>query len=122
LSVGYGGLKVAGSYAWSGDSGYVKRSSLATATSRQRQRVWTVGAQYTFGAATVGVGYLNAQDAGSLTVAGKAKTELFTVGAKYVVAPGLSVGPEFNHFKITSDVAGASDKGNIFLARTDLAF
>jgi len=122
LSVGYGGLKVAGSYAWSGKSGYVKRSSLATATSREAQNVWTVGAQYTFGATTIGAGYLNAQDAGSLTVAGKAKTELITLGAKYVIAPGFSVGPEFDHFKITSDVAGASDKGNIFIARTDLAF
>jgi outer membrane protein OmpU len=122
LSVGYGGLKVAGSYAWSGKSGYVKRSSLATATSREAQHVWTVGAQYTFGATTLGIGYLNSQDAGSLTTAGKSKFDLITLGARYVVAPGLSVGPEFDHFKLSSDVAGSSDKGNIFLARTDLAF
>ncbi len=95
---------------------------LRAARSRETQNVWTLGAQCTTGPITVGLGYLNAQDADSLTTAGKLKTELFTIGAKYVVAPGLSVGPEFDHFKIRSDVAGGNDKGNIFLARTDLAF
>jgi len=122
LSVVYGGLKVAGSYAWSGDSGYATRASTPTAISREKQHVWTVGAQYTFGATTLGIGYLNSQDAGSLTTTGKNKFDLITLGARYVVAPGLTVGPEFNHFKLSSDVAGASDKGNIFIARTDLAF
>jgi outer membrane protein OmpU len=122
LSVSYAGLKVAGSYAWSGDSGYVKRSSVATATSREKQDVWTVGAQYTFGPTTIGAGYLNAKDAGSLTVAGKSKFELYTIGAKYVIAPGLAIGPEYNHFKLSSDVAANSDKGDIFLIQTNLAF
>ncbi|RTR10042.1 porin, partial [Azospirillum griseum] len=44
LSVGYAGFKVGGSYAWSGKSGYVKQSSLATARSREAQNVWTLGA------------------------------------------------------------------------------
>ena len=122
LSVAYGGLKVGGSYAWSGDSGYVKQSSLAAATSREKQDVWTVGAQYTVGPTTIGAGYLNARDAGSLTVAGKTKFELYTVGARYVIAPGFNIGPEYNHFKLASDVAANSDKGDIFLVQTNLAF
>ena len=122
LSVSYAGLKVAGSYAWSGDSGYAKRSAVPTATSREKQDVWTLGAQYTFGPTTVGAGYMNAKDAGSLTVAGKTKFELYTIGAKYVIAPGFAVGPEYNHFKLSSDVAANSDKGDIFLVQTNLAF
>lgn len=53
---------------------------------------------------------------------GRSKFELITVGAKYVVAPGFSLAPEYNHFKLTSDVAANSDKGDIFIIRTDLAF
>ncbi|CBS91366.1 porin [Azospirillum lipoferum] len=121
LTVAYGGLKVGGSYAWSGDSGYAK-SSTAGIVSREKQDVWTVGAQYTFGPTTLGVGYLNAKDAGDLTVRGRSKFELITVGARYVVAPGFSVGPEYNHFKLSSDVAANSDKGDMFLIQTNLAF
>ncbi|QCG88906.1 porin [Azospirillum sp. TSH100] len=120
LTLAYAGFKIGGSYAWSGDSGYAKSS--ATIVSREKQDVWTAGAQYTFGATTLGVGYLNAKDAGDLTVRGRSKFELFTVGAKYVVAPGFSVAPEYNHFKLSSDVAANSDKGDIFIIRTDLAF
>lgn len=121
LTVAYGGLKVGGSYAWSGDSGYAK-SSTAGIVSREKQDVWTVGAQYTFGPTTLGVGYLNAKDAGDLTVRGRSKFELITVGARYVVAPGFSIGPEYNHFKLSSDVAANSDKGDMFLVQTNLAF
>ncbi|MBY6264325.1 porin [Azospirillum sp. 412522] len=121
LTVAYGGLKVGGSYAWSGDSGYAK-SGTAGIVSREKQDVWTAGAQYTFGATTLGVGYLNAKDAGDLTVRGRSKFELITVGAKYVVAPGFSLAPEYNHFKLSSDVAANRDKGDIFIIRTDLAF
>lgn len=121
LTVAYGGLKVGGSYAWSGDSGYA-RSGTAGIVSREKQDVWTAGAQYTFGPATLGVGYLNAKDAGDLTVRGRTKFELITVGARYVVAPGFSIGPEYNHFKLSSDVAANSDKGDMFLVQTNLAF
>lgn len=121
LSVAYGGLKVGGSYAWSGDSGYAK-SSTAGIVSREKQDVWTAGAQYTFGPTTLGVGYLNARDAGDLTVRGRTKFELISVGAKYVVAPGFSINPEYNHFKLSSDVAANSDKGDIFLIQTNFAF
>ncbi|PWC57697.1 porin [Azospirillum sp. TSH7] len=121
LTVAYGGLKVGGSYAWSGDSGYAK-SSTAGIVSREKQDVWTAGAQYTFGPTTLGVGYLNAKDAGDLTVRGRTKFELITVGAKYVVAPGFAIGPEYNHFKLSSDVAANSDKGDMFLVQANLAF
>jgi outer membrane protein OmpU len=122
LSVGYAGLKVAGSYAWSGQSGYATRSSTPTAISRENQTVMTVGAQYTFGATTLGVGYLNAKDAGNLAVAGKNSFQQYIVGAKYVIAPGLSVGGEYNHFKLNSDVAANKDKGDVVLLTTNLAF
>ncbi|GLR77434.1 porin (plasmid) [Azospirillum oryzae] len=121
LTLAYAGFKIGGSYAWSGDSGYAKAGT-AGIVSREKQDVWTAGAQYTFGPTTVGVGYLNAKDAGDLTVRGRSKFELITVGAKYVVAPGFSVAPEYNHFKLSSDVAANSDKGDIFIIRTDLAF
>lgn len=122
LTVAYGGLKVGGSYAWSGDSGYAKPGTNVGIVSREKQDVWTVGAQYTFGAATVGAGYLKARDAGDLTVRGATKFELITVGAKYVLAPGLSIGPEYNHFKLSSDVAANKDKGDMFLVQTNLSF
>ncbi|WP_377807596.1 porin [Azospirillum sp. A29] len=121
LTLAYAGFKIGGSYAWSGDSGYAKAGT-AGIVSREKQDVWTAGAQYTFGPTTLGVGYLNAKDAGDLTVRGRSKFELITVGAKYVVAPGFSLAPEYNHFKLTSDVAANSDKGDIFIIRTDLAF
>ncbi|MFD1624819.1 porin [Azospirillum griseum] len=122
LSVGYGGFKVGGSYAWSGKSGYAKRTTTLAATSREAQNVWTLGGQYTVGAITVGATYLNAQDAGSLTVAGKNQFQQYVVGAKYVIAPGLSVGGEYNYFKLNSDVAANKDKGNVVLFTTNLAF
>ncbi len=122
LSVGYGGFKVGGSYSWSGKSGYAKRTTTLAAISREAQDVWTVGGQYTTGPITVGVGYLNAQDAGSLTVRGKNEFQQFVVGAKYVIAPGLSVGGEYNYFKLNSDVAANKDKGNVVLFTTNLAF
>lgn len=122
LTVAYGGLKVGGSYAWSGDSGYAKPATNAGIVSREKQDVWTVGAQYTFGATTVGAGYLKARDAGDLTVRGATKFELITVGAKYVLAPGLSIGPEYSHFKLSSDVAANKDKGDMFLVQTNLSF
>lgn len=122
LTLAYGGLKVGGSYAWSGDSGYAKPSTNAGIVSREKQDVWTVGAQYTFGATTLGAGYLKARDAGDLTVRGSTKFELITIGAKYVLAPGLSIGPEYNHFKLSSDVAANRDKGDMFLVQTNLSF
>ncbi len=122
LSVGYGGFKVGGSYAWSGKSGYAKRSNTPTAISREGQNVWTVGGQYTTGAVTLGASYLGAQDAGSLTVAGKNSFQQYVVGAKYVIAPGFSVGGEYNYFKLNSDVAANKDKGNVVLFTTNLAF
>ncbi len=122
LTLAYGGLKVGGSYAWSGDSGYAKPGTGTGIVSREKQDVWAAGAQYTFGPTTLGFGYLSARDAGDLTVRGKTKFELITVGAKYVVAPGFSVGPEYNHFKLSSDVAANSDKGDMFLVQTNLAF
>jgi len=55
-------------------------------------------------------------------VRGRTKFELITVGAKYVVAPGFAIGPEYNHFKLSSDVAANSDKGDMFLVQANLAF
>ncbi|WP_298374117.1 porin [Azospirillum sp.] len=122
LSAAYGGLKVGGSYAYGGDSGYISRSSNARATDRGAQDVWTVGAQYTTGAYTLGLGYLRSKDAGDLTARGDRRFNLVTTGLRYTVAPGLALGAEYNHFDLKSDTTSQNDRGNIVLLRSTLVF
>ncbi|WP_377806488.1 porin [Azospirillum sp. A29] len=122
LSAAYGGLKLGGSYSWGGESGYIRRASNSAATDRGGQNVWTVGAQYTLAAYTLGVGYLHSKDAGDLAVRGNRNFDLITTGIRYVAAPGLAFGAEYNHFRLNSDVASQNDRGNMVLVRTSLDF
>ncbi len=122
LSAAYGGLKVGGSYSWGGESGYIRTASNQAATDRSGQDVWTVGAQYTLAAYMLGVGYMHSRDAGDLTVRGDRNFDLIATGIRYVAAPGLAFGAEYNHFRLSSDLESQNDRGNMVLIRTSLDF
>lgn len=118
LQVGYAGFKVGGSYSNSYDSGYAK-TGIANTTD---QETIIVGAQYTTGPVVVGAGYTYAQDGGDLDSVGKSKLNLYSVGANYTVAPGLTVGLEYNYFDLNHNVAANDDKGSVVIFDTRIAF
>ncbi len=126
LKASYRGLAIGGSYGSAGDSGYARPSGNPPGNpvvrGREAQTILTVGAQYTFGQTTVGGSFMRAEDAGDLAVAGANRFDLYSVGARYVVTPGLWVGPEYNRFRYKSDVASRSDQGNVVFLRTELSF
>ncbi|WP_029010829.1 porin [Azospirillum halopraeferens] len=120
VNVGYMGFAVGGFYAYHGDSGYCKTT--AGCISREDQHVWSLNAQYGFGDVIVAGSYLNARDAGDMTVAGRSKLDLWQAGVTYAVAPGLTVGLEYSYFDLDADVAANSTNGSIVMLDTRLAF
>ena len=145
--VGYAGLEVGGgilSYGKSGQSkgaavlnstGFAVNQGVAGATSpmnREDAFSWTAGAQYTQGPLVVGVNYQRDTDAGSLALPGSRRLDLYSVGARYQVAPGLGVGLVYTYFDSKSDLTAAAraagssadfdDKGSVVLLHTTLAF
>lgn len=118
LTVGYNGFKVGGSYSNAYDSGYQKTNRRNSAD----QETVMASAQYTTGPIVVGAGYTYSQDAGDLTATGKNKLNLYSVGANYTVAPGLTVGLEYNYFDLDHNVNANDDKGSVVIFDTRLAF
>ncbi len=118
LQIGYAGFKVGGSYSNSYDSGYVK---VGRANSTDQETV-ILGAQYTTGPVIIGAGYTYAQDAGDFDSTGKNKLNLYSVGANYTVAPGLTVGLEYNYFDLDHNLNANDDKGSVVIFDTRVAF
>jgi len=114
-TVGFGAIKVGGSYAFSGDSGY------ATGTRGvDDQQVWTVGANYTTGPFILAANYTNAQGIDNTTFTVDSEAELWQAGVTYTVAPGLTAGLEYNFLE--NKVAGVRDDAHIIMVDTRLAF
>jgi predicted porin len=116
--VGYAGFSLGGSYTDYGKSGLNQRTGVFTESTRN----WTVGAQYTTGPIVVGANYKNGKDAGSLTAAGDRTLQVYEFGVGYTVAPGLTLQAQYDYFDLDAETAATSDKGNVVLLRSILAF
>jgi outer membrane protein OmpU len=100
LQLGYAGFKVGGSYAKitdgrSGSSGTNAATSTAgTGANKVEGHAWNVGAQYTFGPATVSLTYAQGRNDDS-PVAGPSfgddKFSGISAAGKYVLGPGISL-------------------------------
>jgi len=116
---GYAGVVVGGGYINSGKSGYTTASYLGTAGKANAQTIpggaspyrtiledqwgWNAGIQYTTGPIVVGFGYTHSEDAGNLIVPGARKLNQYTLGGKYTVAPGFTMGLEYTYFSADDD-------------------
>ena len=126
-NVGYGGFKVGGSYAYSGDSGYEKAAPV-----KEKQDVWIVGAQYTTGPFILAANYLQARSNGTSPNTGivaPVKSDLYQAGVTYTIAPGLTAGLEYSYLDLDSKLTTAQnggvnpdDRAHIIMLDTRLAF
>lgn len=126
-NVGYGGFKVGGSYAYSGDSGYDKASPV-----KEKQDVWIVGAQYTTGPFVLAIDYQHSRSNGTSPVTGAVapvKADLYQAGVTYTIAPGLTTGLEYSYLDLDSKLTTAQnggvnpdDRAHIIMLDTRLAF
>ncbi|MBP2293894.1 porin [Azospirillum rugosum] len=126
-NVGYGGFKVGGSYAYSGDSGYDK--SLAV---KEKQDVWIAGAQYTTGPLVFAIDYQHSRSNGTSPFTGTVapvKANLYQAGVTYTVAPGLTTGLEYSYLDLDSKLTTAAnggvnpdDRAHIIMLDTRFAF
>jgi len=117
LNVGYGDFKIGGSYAYSGDSGYDK-----SVTTKEKQDIWIVGAQYTAGPFILAANYSHSRGNDVATGTTPAKADLYQGGVTYTVAPGLTTGLEYSYLDLKTDAVGLDDRAHIVMIDTRLAF
>ncbi len=91
LQLGYAGFLIGGSYVNAGKSAYSKSPTLYLAD----QYTWTAGISYANGPISVGFNYEFGHDAGDPTVPGDRTGAMWSVGATYTVAPGLTTSLEY---------------------------
>lgn len=134
LKLGYAGVQVGGGYVNAGKSGYSKNRT--TDPNVADQYSWNAGASYTTGPFSIGFNYMYGRDAGSTAVPGSARFDMWTVGATYVIAPGLDVGLEYIHADTrfeagnvvanplggTAPTLGRGQSANAVIVRTNVAF
>lgn len=114
-NVAFGGLKIGGSYAFSGDSGYA-----TGATGVDDQQIWILGANYTVGPVILAVNYTDAQGVDSGFAGLNARAHLWQAGVTYTIAPGFTTGLEYSY--LDNKVGTVNNDANIFLLDTRLAF
>ncbi|CAO3414488.1 porin [Azospirillum argentinense] len=117
LNLGYGNFKIGGSYAYSGDSGYDK-----SVTTKEKQDIWIVGAQYTAGPLILAANYSHSRGNDVATGTTPAKADLYQGGVTYTVAPGLTTGLEYSYLDLKTDAVGLDDRAHIIMIDTRLAF
>ncbi|QCO02672.1 porin [Azospirillum argentinense] len=117
LNLGYGNFKIGGSYAYSGDSGYDK-----SVTTKEKQDIWIVGAQYTAGPFILAANYSHSRGNDVATGTTPAKADLYQGGVTYTVAPGLTTGLEYSYLDLKTDAVGLDDRAHIVMIDTRLAF
>ncbi|MBP2310291.1 porin [Azospirillum melinis] len=114
-NVSYAGLKVGGSYAFSGDSGYAKGTRGV-----DDQQVWIVGANYDFGSVILAATYTDAKGIDSNFAGLNSRAHVWQAGVTYTVAPGLTTGLEYSY--LDNKVGGVNNDANIVLWDTRFAF
>ena len=140
LQVGYAGFTVGGSFLSSGKSGYTKSGSnfqSRTIVQKTDQQSFTGGIQYTTGPVVVGFNYAHGQDAGDMSLPGARTADMYSVGATYTLAPGLTTSIEwvgsrthnqtgFNDITVNQDYYGntpvQSGSANLFLWKNVVTF
>lgn len=129
LQLGYAGFLVGGSYLNAGKSGYAKTSGLFLSD----QTAITAGISYQLDPFVIGFNYAHGEDAGDVTVPGTRSADLYSVGATYTVAPGLTTSLEYLHSTTKNEAGYGSDpfgnaagvgSGNadLFLWKTAVSF
>jgi hypothetical protein len=133
LQLGYSGFLIGASYLDAGKSGYARTPGLYL----NDQNVVTAGISYEFDPIIVGFNYAHGEDAGDVTVPGSRSADLYSVGATYTVAPGLTTSLEYlrsetqNEAGYKSDPLGVglpgtgtytSGNANLFLWKNAIAF
>ncbi|WP_029010830.1 porin [Azospirillum halopraeferens] len=89
---------------------------------------WNAGVQYTTGPIVVGAGYTYGQGSRSTSTTAAAvavansKLDLWSVGLAYTVAPGLTVGAEYNYFDLNTPTGFADRDGSVVMLRSIVAF
>lgn len=115
-TVGYGPVKVGGSYAYSGKSGYA-----VGARGLDKNQVWILGANYTAGAFTVAANYTDAKGGvGGYGATVNARAKAWQAGVLYAVAPGLTTALEYTY--LDNKVGTRNNDANIVMVDTRLAF
>lgn len=117
LQLGYAGFKFGGFYSNHGESTLLK-----SAKYKEDTQSWGLSGSYETGPVTLGLAYSNYKDAGDATVRGDRELNLYQAGVNYAVAPGLTVGAEWSHFDLDTEIAGTNDKGNVFVLQSVLVF
>ncbi len=125
FQVGYAGFLVGGSYLDAGKSGYNRNGSvyrtvagvgvLTPVQNKTGQSSITAGFSYETGPVVVGFNYAHGQDAGDLTLAGKREANLYSVGATYTLAPGLTTSLEYLR-SITKNQNGFTELSGDYIA------
>ncbi len=133
LQVGYAGFLVGASYLNAGRSGYATTPGLYL----NNQSTITAGISYQTGPVTVGFNYAHGEDAGNVNAPGSRSADLYSVGATYVLAPGLTTSLEYLRSNTQNETgygtAGAksdplgngtasSGDANLFLWKNAIAF
>ncbi|MEI8395264.1 MAG: porin [Rhodospirillaceae bacterium] len=98
FQVGYAGFLVGGSYLDAGKSGYTKSAtagSLGVTRNTTAQSAFTAGISYETGPVVVGFNYAHGEDAGDMSLRGSRTVDLYSVGATYTLAPGLTTSLEY---------------------------
>lgn len=133
LAAGYLQLNNAGS-----GTGAVTTSDTSANFIAERQRIWSLGGNYTFGPATVGLvwshtqidnvagvfsfgtgSYLGANDSSAGTLAGSLRLDNYEVNAKYALTPALSLSGAYT---FTHGAYNGSSPGwNTAMLQTDYA-
>lgn len=128
LQLGYAGVLVGASYLNAGKSGYDTTPGLHL----DDQSSITAGISYETGPVVIGFNYAHGEDAGDIAVAGDRNADLYSVGATYTVAPGLTTSLEYlrsethNEAGYIADPQGDgtanSGNANLFLWKSVVTF
>ncbi|HUA55443.1 MAG TPA: porin, partial [Candidatus Sulfotelmatobacter sp.] len=125
VQASYLGFTVGGSYSNSGRSGYITGAGLQ---SGQDAYAYVLGIQYAIGPWIIGYNYSFSLDAGSLSPlniaangGGSDIAEWHSVGAKYIVAPGLFLFTEYGHVRLQINGQNV-DYANVAFLGTGIRF
>lgn len=115
----YIGWTLGGGYVFQGDSGYEKTAN------RSDAQGYNLGLQYETGPFVVGASALWAENEGSQTNRRDQVLDVYSVGATYVVAPGLSTfveGTMFNYETGAVTPTSKDNEGTVVMLGTKLEF
>ncbi|MEO3434920.1 porin [Inquilinus sp. CAU 1745] len=126
VSVGFGGFTFGVGYVAltdtpaTVDNGLDSTDPLFASTGLDEQETWQVGAAYTTGPWTVGASA--AFDERDFEDGSDAGTDIYTVGAEYALAPGLTVYSDVSFVDAEATPYEADNEATVFIIGTSVAF